>query len=219
MLNAHLLKTIRHGFTVLLNLLLILQLQACAVTVYNWSEIPEENRTYGYSLADRQASYRHYAIRELNDHPQGMTFRTWEQPDKYYSLNSYSSVLYSQVPEIDKMFETGQYWGNFSRMADLFLGTASTVSFILAYDQLASIGQNSVPYSQETPSLLQTKAAIFVLVLLLTSGITFYLDDKEKEAYEKIKSNYNEALRKELELSEEQIQQLMLPQPSPQSAQ
>ncbi|MGE3727250.1 MAG: hypothetical protein AB7I41_16950 [Candidatus Sericytochromatia bacterium] len=203
------------GLRPVLGLFLVLHLQSCAVTVYNWSEIPNKDWVYGYSVEDRLTTYRRYAIRELNDHLQGMSFSTWEQPDKYYNLNSYAPVIYSLLPEAEKIFESGQYWGNFSRMADFLFYTAGSVSIINAYDDIIAGNKYLLSDIESKSNLFESRGVIFLLTVLVTSSIAFYLDFREIEEYEKIKSAYNEALRKELGLSEAQILDLVLPQTEP----
>lgn len=198
------------GMRPVLGLFLVLHLQSCAVTVYNWSEIPAENSHYGYSEEDKLEHYRHFAIQSVDANTPETAFTTWEQSPKFYSLHSYAPLMYRLAPQTDKYFLEAQNWENYSRFSyvPLFLGWVGLFST-----------SNEISNLSNKPSGTAAKIAenmlFYLIIILASAGIAQFLAGKEQEEYEKIKSAYNEALRKELNLSEEQIQQLILPKTEP----
>lgn len=198
------------GLRPVLGLFLVLHLQSCAVTVYNWSEIPAENSHYGYSEEDKLEHYLHFAILNVDKNAPETAFTTWDQAPKLYSLHSYAPMIYRLAPQTDKYFLEAQNWDNYSRFSyvPLFFGWVG----LLATSNEVSNLSGKPPGTVEK---ILENMLFSIIVIFASFGVSQFLAGKKQEEYEKIKAAYNDALRKELGLSEAQIQQLMQPQTEP----
>ena len=211
---------------------LALHLQGCAMTLYNWRDIPEHETIDSYSEEDKQAHYRKYAIDKLDTSilaGHSVAFTTLENPNAPYELYSYAPVIYQLAPETEAYFSEAQDWQKahiITRLASTPLTLAFSVSapviigdiFKAHYSEMLD---NSLPQAIKSDITVSQAfqnfwiwAGIGVISHLIILGLHMFYSAKQFEQYEKIKETYNEALRKQLDLADIQAWQQSLPEPT-----
>lgn len=193
--------------------LLCLNLQACATTIYNWSEISNPDYMANYSENEKIEYYRRHAIKEYKPYfieNQGKGFSTYAEPDKVYTLNSYTPFVYQLAPDTANYYQESRFWDNASGgLAIASLGILAYAMWGSQYsaDQRILMDQGTISASEYLQSTLFWAIPGMVVDLIIL-GASVYAGFKKQEQYDKIKADYNEALRKELGLSPEQVSQI-----------
>ena len=181
----------------LLVLLMGLQLQGCASTVYSWREQPEEERVLqNYTLQEKQDYYRKFGIYTIDRY----AFRTYTEPEKSYTNTSFDPFFFARVPRAEMYLANID---NYQRV-QVEIGNALDLLFSVALIVPASLyfpGAPEIGVSSESLSFELLKMAVVIVAHygLLQLNKAFFAGPISAE-YEKLRVEYNASLRESLGL-------------------
>lgn len=197
-------------------LVLLLQLNSCAVTVHRWSETSDLERIKQAPDSERIVHYQNYAIHDWQYVFLGSpyVFSTVADADTHYAFGTFVPTLLNVYPEAQTTYQDIQFYEQAQTMslytyATLMLGTV----IFLGANYLLKNGASEQPDAQSKQAFDQ----IFQPLLIGTSGLwaasEIYLEFQKDRAYQSLKTGYNEALRKYLDLSPDSLSQA-IPEPT-----
>lgn len=164
----------------LISLGLCFSLTGCAATVHNWDKGPP---AYSSKMtpAERQDAFNQYAIQDIQSQGSQVAFTTAEDPDYWYSLDSYAYVLNHISSDTEEHLEQARQfafiqdiWG-YSMVASLILPGASS---------WMGGNANFSPQVQQTLSVIGW--SVFVASLVGTSVFA----GLEQYQYQELKKDY-----------------------------
>lgn len=178
-------------------------LQSCAVNVYNWKGVPDDELIRRSSEQEKVEQYKKYAIDEIKFTSKGhhVGFSTYEEPDKTYDLYSYSPILTKYSPKSEDYFQSAM---------DLESAQGYTAYGYLIASSIYSIATfNSLIDSSISTEELQQNTLIFTVVsaasLLIYIGLEVYFMSNELEQYNLIKKSFNESLLAQFEIEKDSL--------------
>lgn len=200
----------------------MLWVQGCAVTVYNWQDIPEYHLIQRSSENEKKAFYKKFSIDKISLPPIGggkVGFLTPENPTKVYDLYSLSPFVHQVAPETDAHFETVRQWDSIVTL-EPYITLGVFMSEIIYGGALFIEGTNEVVTDArkgifELPQQFQDQFAQQIItygIIYLSLAVVYcagllYVHSQREAEYELIKDTYNKAfnkaLRKQLQLSDD----------------
>ena len=167
--------------------------QSCAVTVYNWQDIPDQKKIENLNENEKIQEYQKYAIKELKLTSSGhhIGFSNYLEPDVTYDLYTYSPIIYQYTPESEILFNTALMWENNQKVSNylfqifsvlyIFIGGGNIIGKYSSQSINSTIDSNSrKEFDQDAINfgLIGIASAIGYL------GAYYFFYHKEMEQYE-----------------------------------
>ena len=196
------LKGLRSRFTALTMAgFLLVSAQSCVFRVYNWKGVPTEiihdDAVETLSPEQKADLYQRYAITRFRLTSTGhyIGFSTALDPDITYDLYTYAPIITALSPESAQSFETVLGWETLGKYTGYgFLSVGAVYGLIAGDGLINSRIASSASFDQE----LSTFAWVYGLGIATYMGLTLFFAAQEIEQYERIKSQYNQALKEKL---------------------
>ena len=201
--------------------LLCLQFQGCAATVYRWQDLPAEDTALSrYSAKEKREYYKKFAIDHMSaDVALGTSVKanrlsTLADPDKEYSLESFSPVLFGRVPDaqehLDKVEDVNQIYQGVLVAVDVVYLLYTLYYLVDAGQYLVEVGQNvtraNPPDAEQAEEFFLNR----VLIPYLVSTVLGFLgketarivsNDAVEAEYKQLQGKYNRSLQRSLGLN------------------